>query len=189
MRREVLNRLNLGCMSSEDSPFIDSCEVCKSKVAENLPCTSHGTNYQLLPKGNPWKSVVCKNAHRESTRAGSCWIVTGAEPLLPSELIMLRTRLLATGKKEDLQLWTMILLSVKLFLRSDEVVALELNHFVTKLFSVNNLGVTTKLAVKVKGVAKLTQGRVIKPGFTCYSMPILLLLSSALSLLCIRTCL
>jgi hypothetical protein len=83
----------------------------------------------------------------------------------------------------------MILLSVKLFLRSDEVVALELNHFVTKLFSVNNLGVTTKLAVKVKGVAKLTQGRVIKPGFTCYSMPILLLLSSALSLLCIRTCL
>jgi hypothetical protein len=143
--------LTAGCMTTGDAPFVDECKVCIAMQSQRQPCIAHGTTYHLLPRGNPWKSVDVKNAHRESTRAGAGWVTTGAEPLLPNELIQLRSRLLGSGDVNDIRLWTVVLLCVKLFLRSEEALEIDISDFVVKMTSINILGVTSKLALKVKG--------------------------------------
>jgi len=63
----------------------------------------------------------------------------------------IRNMLLSTNKKEDLQCWVMILLSVKLYLRAEEVCSIRLEHFLKEWFVVDETsGKVKALAVQIK---------------------------------------
>ncbi|KAI9356475.1 hypothetical protein DFJ73DRAFT_822672 [Zopfochytrium polystomum] len=84
--------------------------------------------------------------------------MASGQPHEDSELLRIRTALLSRCTRQDLQLWVMMLLSVKLFLRSDEVLNLALdedvdskNHILWNNSSLGSDGVLEFLAFKIRG--------------------------------------
>lgn len=61
-----------------------------------------------------------ENAFKQSSKDGKLYVAEGACPLTPFEVLAIRNRLLSTNQIEDFQLWVLLLVSIKLFLRSGE---------------------------------------------------------------------
>ncbi|SPQ96452.1 unnamed protein product (mitochondrion) [Plasmodiophora brassicae] len=78
------------------------------------------------------------------------YVPHGDSMVSPKELMDLRNVLMGTGRIKDIRLWTMILFSVRLFLRSDETVKCRVGDFVEQLTVVDE-GVVKQLAVTIKG--------------------------------------
>ena len=79
-------------------------------------------------------------------------VVRGANQLIPREMRAIRKMLLSTNKIEDLQCWVMILISVKLYLRAEEVCTIRLDHFLKEWFVIDEVFNKVKaLALKIKG--------------------------------------
>jgi hypothetical protein len=75
----------------------------------------------------------------------------GCDQILPKCVRMLRDRLLSGNSLSNLQAYCIILLGIKLFLRADEALEIEIDHFITGLF-VEYGGRIEALALKVKGM-------------------------------------
>lgn len=71
------------------------------------------------------------------THQGSGYRAEGDSPLTPWELVQIRNSRVFTGKAEDLQFYVIVLLAVKLFLRSDEFLNLNESSIVWDVSSVN----------------------------------------------------
>jgi len=76
----------------------------------------------------------------------------GSSAITPWELLDIRTNLLSTNSIHDLQSWVMILISIKLFLRSDELVHIRIQDFVSDLCFEAKDGSISMLGIKVKGI-------------------------------------
>lgn len=65
---------------------------------------------------------------------------TGDTPISPWELLKFRTYLMSTNNLWDLQMYVMTLVSIKLFLREEEIGGMRINHFMSDLFVINDSG-------------------------------------------------
>ena len=77
-------------------------------------------------------------------------MVRGAYQLLPAELLKMRTVLVSSNLLEDLQLWTIILVSVCTFLRHDEYHDMKLTDIIWDLCIFKD-GVVVALTIAVCG--------------------------------------
>jgi hypothetical protein len=114
-------------------------------------CDKHAHAPRLVPTGDvtedlsvklelaKWR-VVMKKGH---TRRGNY-------ALPPSEFRLIQTYLLSTNDPENFKVYTMMLLGVKFFLRSNELLSMTVEDFCSKIFQIDHKGVHI-LAAWVKG--------------------------------------
>jgi hypothetical protein len=127
------------------------CQQCREMPVLRDGCDIHIGKPQIWRRGNPCLTSEVKNAMKQSRLDSSGYIAQGDMALTPMELQNVRMRLLSTNKLEDLRLYTMILLSIKLFLRSDEVINLKLEDIVKDVCIVKDGGIVEALAFRVQG--------------------------------------
>ena len=117
---------------NQDGPYQDVCTGC---VEDDLKlrdgsgglggCRFHRGQPWLWRRGNPKNSSLIHNLVNKNAKDGHAYQSEGATPLTPHELLLIRSRLVSTGKLDDLQLWTMILIGCRLGLREAELADLK----------------------------------------------------------------
>jgi hypothetical protein len=85
-----------------------------------MGCRIHRGSPCIWRKGCPVQSGSVKNAVARSSKDGEEYTPLGDSPLTPMELLQLRATLLSTNSIADYQFFVLLLLSIKLFLRSGE---------------------------------------------------------------------
>jgi hypothetical protein len=135
--------------------FMDICENCikLDKEGQHFGCQFHRPNAQVWRKGNPNRSQICKNWVKGYKKKMCGFIEQGDSPLMPMELKALRTHLLSSGNIWDLQVYTMLLISCKLFLRSAELTRLQFDSENPDISIVKEGGKVVSLSFVVLGKA------------------------------------
>lgn len=105
--------------------YEEECESCMAKYRNSgdvSGCFHHAGRAHLWRRGNSRLSNLYTDRLSKLVRVDmKGYMAQGDSPLTPQELLDVRTKLLSTNCIEDFRLWTMILVSTKLFLRSDEI--------------------------------------------------------------------
>jgi len=139
----------------QSGDYVDICNDCVNAWLVNsssIGCVQHAYRRKIFRSGNPRNSKEVKQMIGLIGKEVENHVVRGAYQLLPKEMRAIRKMLLSTNKKEDLQCWVMILLSVKMYLRAEEVCSIRLEHFLKEWFVLDETSEKVKaLAVKVKG--------------------------------------
>jgi hypothetical protein len=115
-----------------DKPYETVCVQCRLANTElqrdpnrvtgvHGSCEDHPNLPQLRAKGNAANSVEVEMAHNKYLELVAGWQIKGSIQLLPGEVRALRKHLCNTGKIVDFQIYVMIILGIKLFLRADEL--------------------------------------------------------------------
>lgn len=132
--------------------YKDVCLDCKLLPTENSfkGCTAHSGFPRLRRQGNPVESETWRNYAKKNTKAGAEYQRHGCEQLLPSDIRRLRNYLIASNTVEGLKLYLIIIIAVKLFLRSDEFGNIEFSDIVAGMTVVTASGVEA-LVFRVKG--------------------------------------
>ena len=138
--------------------YSEACDRCLKKFHDSNQkdvsgCRYHAGRARLWRCGNPRLTETYGNRiKRLFTIDLSGYEPHGDSMLMPRELLNVRTYCLAKNDRKHWRIWTMILLSVKLFLRSDEAVPFnDTENFVRALTSLDDSGMVKHLAFKVKG--------------------------------------
>ena len=113
-----------------ESNNVATCNFIMQTCGFYPSCLVHANKPPLISTGNVLEHPVAKNTYE-------AWLkmktnqhkVKGCGQLYPTELRMIRTYLLGEGDMASLQLWVMILLGVRLFLRCDELITLRMDNF------------------------------------------------------------
>ena len=113
-------------------------------------CTIHPGDPRIWRKGNPCLTSLVKDIMARSRKDAADYVSQGDSALTPMEVVTLRNVLLSSNNIDDFRLFVIILLCIKLFLRSNEVVSMSFSHIVSDL-SVVRTGVVECIAFKVKG--------------------------------------
>ncbi|KAJ3267890.1 hypothetical protein HDV01_003801, partial [Terramyces sp. JEL0728] len=146
--------------------YQDSCLNC---VVADKACKLHERmlgRALLLRRGDPTLSQPFKDINKQSKKEGSGYLAHGDDALTVFELLVLRQNLMSSNKMEDFQLWVLVLVSIRLFLRSEEAtgeekrvvngiekvvpVGLTMDSFVPSLCIIRD-GILESLAVMVQG--------------------------------------
>lgn len=108
-------------------------------------------------------STTVENALNQSTVDGEEYEESGDSPITPMELLKLRSRLIGLNDIRDLQLYVIILFSIKLFLRSNKAsrtdskthnaTGLSDQNWVSDLHIISPEGVIKALGIKIKGLS------------------------------------
>jgi hypothetical protein len=112
-------------------------------------CRMHAGNPRLMDAGNPMASQLYKNEQVATFERVASHQVRGSEQLLPGDIRDLRQRLVGNDI-QDYQMYVMVLLGLKLFLRCNELLALKIEDF-KKEHSVVNQDEVRAVVVVVKG--------------------------------------
>jgi hypothetical protein len=105
----------------------------------------------LQPKGNPVKSMEnIPHIHRIKDDVVSAHKVNGNVQLLPGEIRNLRDYLVGSGTICNLQVYVMILLGIKLFLRVNELLDIQVDDFVKDNYKIPDRQVIRSLALTFK---------------------------------------
>lgn len=115
-------------------PVCVDCQKFNTHGGENSTgvygsCRSHAGTPWLVPGGNVVYHQSVVNAHFAKLGDVGSWQRQGCIQLLPGEVRVLRQNLCSTGKLSDLQMYAMILVGIKLFLRADELLCLTIEQF------------------------------------------------------------
>ena len=86
---------------------------------------------------------------KASSNEGSTYQANGDSPLTPKNLMDIKVRMLSTNKIEDLQMWVLILLSIRLACRASETTAMRIEDFRPLLSVVTAEGNVKGLAVVI----------------------------------------
>jgi len=116
-------------------------------------CRFHRGNTKLWSSGNPNTSLDVYNWCTAYCKKMSGYKAKGDSPITPDELKLIRSRLMMSNTLWDFQLYTIILLSCRLFLREDEIGTMgysNVNHDVTV---VKSNECVEGISVDVKGKA------------------------------------
>lgn len=146
--------------------YVEPCEHCiqgnqESGYAQNpstttaswFSCSHHANAPKLRATGNVMTSPIVSDKYKHwRAELDRTHKKKGNVQLSPKQLRQIRSVLISTGNVQDLQLYTMMLLGVKLFLRADEIISMRMEHFNKNkdLFSVGRTSVRC-LVVSVKG--------------------------------------
>ena len=144
-------------------PYRSACKVCTINVADGFmePCQTCKALRFSYPNVTTVGNIFClktftdelgriKNKMKDTYKRRSCI------GLQPSELRTIRTYLLSDiGKAKhkaeyDFQLWVMILLSVTLFLRFDEICNMKVSDFENNMFTLTESRIDN-LSIWIKG--------------------------------------
>jgi hypothetical protein len=101
--------------------FLEACPDCYTKELAgqgHIGCLVHRGSPKTWRSGQPKNSVVVTNAIQNSARNKAS--ESGDAQLTVFELLQLRQHLMSSNDDVGFQLWVLILVSVKLFLRSEE---------------------------------------------------------------------
>ncbi|EPZ32830.1 hypothetical protein O9G_004101 [Rozella allomycis CSF55] len=83
-------------------------------------CIIHRGKPCIWRNGCPSTHIIVKSAMGKSAKEGEYYVAEGDSALTQFELQRIRIALLAKNNIEDCQLWVLVLISIKLFLRSNE---------------------------------------------------------------------
>ena len=98
-------------------------------------CPKHANSPPLRSSGNVLNNPSAKKIYDSWLKIKQHSHVTkGCGQLYPSELRRLRSYLLSEGSPGSYQMWVMILLGVRLFLRCDELITLKIDNFVDSYY-------------------------------------------------------
>jgi hypothetical protein len=117
--------------------YDDICPECvkaQALDANSRGCRQHaGRNARIFRRGNPTRDQAyldVKDAQNDPT-----YVVRGCDALEPKDVRAIRKKLLAGNSVISLGAYTLILISVRLFLRSDEGLTIQLEHFIPECFA------------------------------------------------------
>lgn len=134
--------------------FHDVCDDCLalSREDRHKGCHHHAGRPRFMRTGSPVKHqrFLSTVANIENRAKGLNYKEMGCTQLLPSDLRLLRNRLLSVPSLENLQFWVIIIVACKLFLRHDEFHDIDLDKFIPALFDIPSDRVNS-LAVEVFG--------------------------------------
>ena len=140
-------------------PYLRQCSACVAFAAssqsgtESPPCAIHAGIYPRLSRtGNPAEHTIFTNTVKQTKKDGAAYCERGDSQLLPSDLRNLRTYLLSTNDVSDLQMWVVVLLGCKLFLRPDEVLHIKMSGIMPELI-VRDEGDVRSIMLEVMGKA------------------------------------
>ena len=119
-------------------------------AGDGTGCFYHKNSPLHWRTGNPRSCVTLKNAVKQNHKDGAGYKPKSSGQIQPQELIAVRRRLLSSGKVEDFQLYVIILLAVKLFLRHDDFHTLRVEDIIPDLCNITENGVES-IAFKVMG--------------------------------------
>lgn len=130
------------------------CQECieLDKKHQYYGCRFHRGSAKLWSSGNPNKAPEVYNWSKAYCKEKSSYRARGDSPITPDELHLIRSRLMMSNTLWDFQLYTIILLSCRLFLREDEVGSLGYH-------SVNDVVTLVKSNDCVEGIAVDVQGK------------------------------
>jgi hypothetical protein len=140
-------------------PVCNDC-VLKHEQYKNSPlyvdgfhgsCTLHSGRSQIIPRGNPMCSREVISHLQQVRKAMSSWVVKGNVQLLPGEVRHLRSYLVGSGSLANFQVYVMILLGIKLFLRADELIKLKVDDFLKDFQIITDGKLIKALPLKIKG--------------------------------------
>ena len=138
---------------NQDGLYIDACDACHKEYKADKSssgCSFHPGQYCVWRRGNPRESELVQNVYKECKDLCSLHVIKGSYQLLPDELLDVRQRLLSSFCLADLQLYTIVLVSIFLFLRHDEFHKLKVTDVVNDLSAVTPNRIAS-LCIKVKG--------------------------------------
>lgn len=133
--------------------FNERCEDCLTLDSKEQyhGCSHHRMKPQIWQKGDPFTTQLLKNAIKTSHKEGSTYVTNGDSPLSPWEVDAMRQKLVSSNKIEDLQLFVIILIAIKLFLRSDEFLAITGVQILWDLTLINDDNSIESLAIQIQG--------------------------------------
>lgn len=136
-----------------DGLYIERCADCHLAWNENstMGCQYHLGHPNMWRKGNPCTANLLKNEVRRWNCEGADYEVRGDSPLTPWEVVSLRHRLCSSGNLMDLCFFTIVIIAIKLFLRSDEFVNIKFEDIRWDLTSFQDDGNIHGLVVEIKG--------------------------------------
>jgi hypothetical protein len=118
-------------------PYVEPCSECiRLFRAERVVhgCHCHLGRPQIWRRGNSRLANSVSNRLKKLYKYDLAeYQVKGDTYLLPGDLLSIRNRLLNSNRYKDIQLWTMMLMGVNLFLRSDEVIGIDGAQFILDL--------------------------------------------------------
>ncbi|KAI9341777.1 hypothetical protein DFJ73DRAFT_535037 [Zopfochytrium polystomum] len=142
-----------------DGSYHEPCRRClAAKIKSRTGCARHAGEPKLFRTGNPCESDSFRSMAKGLKKNMGDYFPHGDSALSLFDLIRIRTALLRRGTRADLQLWVMIIVSVKLFLRSDEILGLAFdsnagtrNYVFWDCSSVSGDGALDVLAFSIRG--------------------------------------
>ncbi|KAI3645930.1 hypothetical protein MP228_008858 [Amoeboaphelidium protococcarum] len=157
--------------------YRDICEECiqRSERGDRSGCRFHPMAPRIWLGGDPKNSSLMTNMQRLNSRDGCSYVSEGSQPLTPWELLRLREYFISKNDAKSFMMWTMIIVSIKLFLRNDEVTDLKIhdprleNCLNKDLATFQSDGSISSLAFYIKG--KSDRVRVCLTLWTDYDVP------------------
>lgn len=133
--------------------YIQACQDCRDMPFDEWykGCSTHKGHPALLRSGNPAYDSVFTDCLDRIGMDRRDYLRQPTEQLLPCWVRQLRDRLLSSNSLIDLQTFTIIQVSICLFLRFDDFVDIELDHFEAKHFVFDDAGNIRALCLKVFG--------------------------------------
>jgi hypothetical protein len=119
--RSTISTLHKACnmIGAYQKPCPDCIELDKREKYHG--CRFHHGNARLWSSGNPNNCLEVYNWCAAYTKANSAYRPNGDSPLTPDELKLIRNHLLSSNSLWDFELYCIILISCRMFLREDEV--------------------------------------------------------------------
>jgi hypothetical protein len=129
------------------------CEACILRDTEHNDrsgCRTHAGRALLLRSGEPNKSKEFACACSAVVKARDLYEENGSSALIPKEVRDIRRALLIYNDLFNLQLYTILLVSISCFLRFDDFSSILIANVITKLHVVNAT-VISGICLRVKG--------------------------------------
>ena len=122
--------------------YEEQCEDCRALPDDQRldGCEHHPHNPSRYRRGNPTRHQTFRNTviTMDQVAVEKGYQETGSSQLLPSDLRLLRGRLLSTNSIVDLRDWVIDILATKQALRHDEFHNIHENDFLPELFEITD---------------------------------------------------
>ena len=103
--------------------YVEPCEDCCASDSTNRHrgCPNHVGTPVCVRKGNPTNDPSFRNAIKQVRKNGETYEIHGCDQLMPGEVRQIATYLRASNSLKNLQTLLVMLLSIKTFLRGDDL--------------------------------------------------------------------
>ena len=151
-----------------DNRYWEACPHCVNNKNNGVfaPCNYH-TFSQTVRSGNVMYATRVKDSIIH-IRKNSIHVVRGASHLLPGDVRQIRKFVEAANDVYWMGIYTMLLMSIELFLRKMEYSSLTAENFNTKMFVLSGEYNIDALNIKVKGKRKRRKARQTESGTACW---------------------
>ena len=153
-----------------NGPYRPTCEIClqnyeeykiNKSISSNTStthqhydkffCEDHADGPLIRPRGNAMESNVAREAYKRCHKIMvRDWSVSGNIQLLPGDVRRLQHHLCNASTLYNLQIYTMIIIGIKCFLRASELIKLKIANFEPEYFIIRE-GCIETLCLQIRG--------------------------------------